>query len=124
MSLQEEYNKLDKKYSELEENIENNNLLMSDLLKNELKILNSNNNTISESLKKLKDEQTIIENDNKILDTNIQTRARMIEVMQQNNIYKQKVIYCFISLIFFLFILIVFFCFIYKFIFVFFTRKN
>ena len=117
MSLQEEYNKLDKKYSELEENIENNNLLMSDLLKNELKILNSNNNTISESLKKLKDEQTIIENDNKILDTNIQTRARMIEVMQQNNIYKQKVIYCFISLIFFLFILIVFF-------FVLFTRKN
>lgn len=44
----------------------------------------------------------------KKLKTIINTRARMIQVMQENNIYKQKVIYTFVSVIFLMLVLIVF----------------
>jgi len=49
-----------------------------------------------------------IDNDKIELKSKNITRARMIQIMQENNIYKQKVIYSLISLIFFILILIIF----------------
>jgi hypothetical protein len=111
------YNQVNNDLTTLQTQITTNNNEMTDLLSRELSDIGKLNTQSSETLSNLREEQEVLEENTKIINTKINTRARMIQVMQENNIYKQKVIYSFISLIFFLMILIIFF-------YIFFTRNT
>ena len=58
-------------------------------------------NSLDDTTKQINDDQ----ND---LNDRIKTRSRMINVLEEKNIYKQKVIFTLVSLIFFLIIMIIF----------------
>lgn len=80
-------------HNELEKQI--NNLIVED-------------ESIDKYIDSLDDTTKQINDDQDDLNDRIKTRSRMINVLEEKNIYKQKVIFTLVSLIFFLIIMIIF----------------
>ena len=92
-----ELKKIDTQSKNIHTNLVNqiNNLIIED------ESIDKYINSLDDTTKQINDDQ----ND---LNDRIKTRSRMINVLEEKNIYKQKVIFTLVSLIFFLIIMIIF----------------